>query len=473
MVNDELTSQKSSKKGLFLVIGAAIALLVSVFFVYTKISNPKSIFIKSINKEYAKFEKKLDSFLVEKKDLKSFIVSDEMNFKLDIDKSLLNDETNKMIEEINKLSIKDEIGMDLKNKKMLFTLNTLYGKDDLLNIGAYVVNEKAYFELKGLYDKYIEIPVDGFNELFEMGNSTSLSKDDLKYLLSKTKDAVINNLDSKKFKKSSAKITVNKKEIKANKITYTLTNKSFNELAVKALEDIKGDSKYIKILAKSTGLDEKEIKEELTNAIKNVKESKSEVDDDTKINISVYTKGLNNKSAGLDFEVVSEGESYKIAYYINGKEKELKLMQGKETFVSATIIDNKATIRFNAQGQELVLNVTKKEEKNKITYDYDINIAGAKLSGKVILDTIKDNKDGSGEVKVTVTASMMGIINLEVSDHLKIEYTDEIKLPDTSNSISYDELSEDDYNSIMEKLYNNEAFKSLMQGLMSYQEEMY
>lgn len=462
--------KQNNKKGLLAVIGIIVVLVGILYFAYTKLFNPKNMFIKSINKGYAEFEEKIDEYTIDNKESKPIMISNDINVKLDVDKSLIDENTKSIIDEINKINIKNEIGYDQKNKTMLLTLDALYDKEDLLNVGAYAKDEKMYFELKNLFDKYIEVPLEDYEQYFET-NSYNLDKEELKYLLSKTKDAVLNNLNSKDFKKSSEKITVNKKELKVTKITYSFSEKSASVLAKSALEDLKKDSKYIKILSKLMEMDEKEVREKIDESIKNIKTK----DLDTKkvLELSVFVKGISRENAGYELRINDEDDSYTLTYYKNKEEKEIKVNQGKESIVNATVKDDKATIKMTAEDQEVTLTIKKSEKKNVTTYNYDLEATGSKISGKLEQEKIKENKDGTGEYKTTLQASMMGLVTFEISDNIKIEYKDKIKIPDTKNSISYEELSEEDMNSITTKLYENEALMSLMQKFSSYSNTSY
>lgn len=468
-----INSEKKNKNGIVIALIILVALVAVAWFAYTKLFNTKNIFIRSINKGYAEFEDLIDESTKNQKDIKTFVMSNDMSFNLDVDKSLIDEDTKEIIDEVNKLSIKNEIGFDQKNQKMLLTLDALYSEKDLINVGAYLQDEKVYVELKNIFDKYIEIPVEEYGVMFDGTGIGNASVEDVKYILSKSKDAIINNLDGKKFKKSNATIDVDGKNVKTTKITYTFDEKSVLELSEKVVEDISKDSKYIKILAKVSGMEEKEIKDALKEAKTSIKEEikNGEFNSETEIKLSVFVKGITRKNAGYELEVNDEYDgTSKMSYYKNGKTEVFKMSQDKEDIITATSKDDKTVIKLNAEGEEIKVTITKKESGKTTNYDFTVDVNGMKINGKLTEEIIKENKDGSGESKVTVEASMMGLVKFKISDTIKLEYKDKLELPNISNSVNYEELSEEDYNKIMTKLGENETLVSLIEKFSSYSE---
>ena len=467
------TKKKKDIKLIAIIIAAVLILISGIYLGYKKFFSPKAIFIKSVNKEYKKIEKLIDSSFGFESD-KPVLVTNNLKINFDVDDSLTSDSSIKnTISEFNKLGLNSQIGIDSKNMEALVKLNALYDNKSLLNINGYLINNSVFVELKDLYDKYIEMPVETTNSISQNNslNLKDLDKEDIKYLMSKTKDAILNNLNEKDFKKSSSKVKVDGKEVRVKKISYKLSEKSLYEMANGALDSLSSDSKYIKILAKMTGAKEEEIKTGLAAAstMMGLADSK-DLDKTTIGTISIYIKGVE----GISFEI--ENEKYGnsgISYYYNKNNKVINMTNNGGTLLDANINDKKASIIINDLGEEkLKLNVTKEEkDKNKI-YNYILETADTKLKGKLVIETIKKNDDGTGEYKISSQASTMGI-DFKLASNLKIEYKDKLNIPNISNSVKYEELSEADYQKISYNLLKNNAFITLIEKFIPAEVNMY
>ena len=118
---------------------------------------------------------------------------------------------------------------------------------------------------------------------------------------------------------------------------------------------------------------------------------------------------------------------------------------------------------INVEDKKITFDISKKVNGKKTTYDYDLNISGMSVTGNIIVDMKKENKDGSYEAEVDVNANVMGLVKLNVKNTSKAVITDELKLPDLSNSINYEKLTDDDINNIKSKLYENKAIKTVIE----------
>ena len=281
--------------------------------VYILVFNkPKNIFLNSINNEYKKFDEFVDSNL---KNLKN---SDEAktisgNFTFDLDASfddgIIDEDVSALLEELNKLSIKANYGYAKENKLINYDISALYDNDSLLSVAIYGSESKLYMELKNLFDKYIEIPIDDYDVLFQDSDSNI---ENSKYIIDTIKSSILNNMKAKDFKSSNATILIGSKEIKTKKITYTLTKEVAKALMVDVIEDLNKNDKFIKSLADITNKDESEIKDELASA-KDDFEYDSDSDGES-IELSIYTHGINNSAIQYEFTINSSTDSYALVY---------------------------------------------------------------------------------------------------------------------------------------------------------------
>ena len=454
--------KKNSNGKTIAIILIVVALLAGVlYFVYTKISNPKQLFVNSINKNYEQLENLFDDTKSNTKlsDSKPSVVEESLSMKLDVDKSLIDNDTKKIIDEVNKLKVNAKVGVNPKNKEGFVNLGALYDNDSLINLGAYLKDNKAYIELKDLYNKIIEVPLDELDIDIDQAKM-NYDTEDIKYIVRTSKDAVLNSLDGKDFKKSKATIKIDGNEVKTTRISYELNQKDANELSKKALKELVKDKKYIKTLSKLSGEKEDKIKESLEETIKNLEDVK-DFDSKTTMTLNAYVKGLKNENVGFDIVAKNEDETVKLAYYKNSDVKEFSLVGGDKLSLTVKSTDKKIKVNVKAEDTELKINVDKKEEKNKTTYDYTISSQGMSITGSVIID-VKENTEDKYEAKITSSASMMGMVKATVTVDINAKTVKSLDFPSLNNSISYDKLTEEDMNNISTKLMQNKALQKLI-----------
>lgn len=461
------TKKKGSKGPIIAILLVIAALAAVVYFAYTNFSNPKKMFVKSINKGYKEVENFIDdAFKTEVN--KPMVLSNDLKLNIKMDDSLVDANTKGLIDEINKIKLETEIGYDQKNKQMLMVIGALYDNQKLVNAGAYAKDEKMYFELKDLFDKYIEVPMEDYNSYFEQ---TTVDVDDVKYVLSKTKDAFIDSLDEDNFKKSKATIKIDGKNVKTTKVTYAVSEEKASKIAKKAFSTLVKDSKYIEALATLSGTDKAEIKEAMEETIDEITEGIESGDLDTEdvLSFIVYTKGFNADAVGYEIVMESEDEEVGTISYYKGKSKdEFKLVTAGEELMSASISDTKFVVEVNSDEDTVKLEVLKKEKGKKTTYSYTLTAGGASISGDVVVEMIKENKDGSYEANISASASLMGMVEVTISGTSKAEFKDKLSLPNVTNSVKADALTETDMNTIQTNLMKNQTLVSFISKISKY-----
>lgn len=466
IIEEKAESNNKSSKGsngkTFAILGVVVlALAALLYFGYTKLFNPKQLFVNAINNNYKQLENLFDDTKNTTKlsDTKPAIVEEDLSLNLEVDDSLLDSDTKAIIDEINKLKINAKVGIDSKEKEGLVNLNALYDKSSLIDLGAYLKDNKIYFDLKDLYSKLIEVPLDEMDIELDQAKM-NYDTEDLKYIVKTTKDAYLNNLDNKDFKKSTSTLKIDGKEVKTTRISYSLNEKEATELTKKAFKELIKDSKYINTLSKVSGADKKEIKDSIQEMLDELSDNK-DFDEDTTITFNTYVKGFKHDNVGFDFVIEGKDTNTKLAYYKNADVKEISITSDDEFTLKAKITDKKIKINASADEQEVTINIDKKEEKNKKTYDYTISSQGVSLKGSVIVDVKEDSED-KYEAKITSSASMMGMAKATITVNVKAETVKSLDLPSLKDSISYDKLTEEDTNNIMNKLMQNEALQKLI-----------
>lgn len=470
-VSNELVEEinkKSSKKPI-IIIGIILVLLATIIlFGYKMLFNSKQIFLNSVNKSYKELENFIDDTISNnKKDIKTLLTTDEFSINAKLNESLVDEETQNILDEINKTKIKTQIGYDLKNKEMLFDLNSSYNNKELLNLSSYMQKQNMYLDLKKLFDKYIEIPIDNYDELFKENNDGT---EDLKYVLSTLKNSIINNLDEKEFKKQNKTIKVNGKEVKTTKISYGLSEKNTNELAKKVLTELKNNKKFISKLATLTGKEEKYLNESIEKELKEINENlKEKLDTKEEIIISTYVKGITKQNVGFELNYDDSKEKYSFTYFKEENIKELTVYNNDKKIVNMTYSNNKMVIKIE---DSVEITVEKTEEKNTKKYTYEANMSGATIKGEITNKTIKEDKNSKEaeyKIEAKLVSSGMELASLVITGKSTSDYNAELSIPEIKNKINYKNLTEEDLENIENKLMENEGLKELM--LKLYNEE--
>lgn len=478
----EVTGVTKLKKDPKIVICAVaiIVLLVGLFLGNKYLNNPKMVFLNSINKGYKEAENFLDNIIKDNNiynlvNKGNYEVEEKLNFDIDIDDSLLNENTKAIIDELNNYDFSVKAGLDRKNKEMLSNIEMLSGKDSLLDIGMYAKDEKIYVELKNLLDKMIEIPVDDYNSLFSTADQ---NLDDVKYLTSTIKDSILNNLEEKDFKSSKQKIIVNTKKIDTKKISYVLNEEKFNKLSKKVITDLKNDEKFINKISELFSVSESKIKSSLEDAIEEIDDNIEEeaFDEEAEIIFSVYTKGFNNEVVRYQIDLKDEETDITISYTKDSKNKELNVVSDEMdvlTIQSKEESSKKITTSLEvASLAKLTIDTTK--ESDKVTNKFELNIVGnekIKLNGTISsqLKEVKKDKEYVEKVSydMSLKASNVEMMNIKIDLDGKIKSVGKLNIPSTEDSVEYTDLSQEDYNNLMINLSKNEKLMKLIEKISS------
>lgn len=473
--NDDFQIKKKGNKKPFIISGILVILLaVGLYFGYKMYFNPKNIFKKSIDNGYKEIENFIDELSsnakLDNKNIKAINLKQDLSVNLKVNDMLSSDENvQSIISEINKMKLEMEVGYDLSNIKTAMTLGALYDNKSLINLGAYVNESSMYIELKDLFDKYIEIPMEDTYKEYLNNSNIKFDEDDLKYVLKASKDAFKDNLDSKTVKTSKKTIKINGKKLSTTKVSYGLSEKSANELAKNILEKLVKDDKFLKALASISDQDKNDLKDSFEEAIEEIKENlNNDLETKEEVFINFYVTGVTKKVVGYELMVKDQDtkEEVVISYYNKDDNGELNFSSGKEKLLNASFSNNNLKMTIYADEDEINLNVDKKVKDKTTTYDYKLKVEEISIEGSIIETIKKEDKNGNVEAEDEVSVKMITtgieLFNLTLKGNSEVEYKDKIELPDVSNSIKYTELTEADTNAIMVKLMENKTLVNLI-----------
>lgn len=460
------------KKGNYtiLIVVAAILLFI-IGMIYFIFNNSKNLFLSSINKEYGNIVSKINSLSLETKykDAKnsSIVEKGNISFHVDVASTLLDTNTKSLIEEINKLNGTFVTGIDYKNKKIASNIAVQYDQKEMLGFNIYGAEKNVYVDLKNMFEKYISIPVEEYDSLFE---DPSVTLDDAEYMMKSVKDAFLNSLESKDFKKSSATIKLGNKEEKVNKISYVLDSKNVNKITKKMLEQLEKDNTFIELVSKYTNKTKEQIKSTVQTA-KN-KDVITSSTNEQKVTFAVYTKGFMNEAVG--YEICEDSSKTTIRYTKEGNDIYIRFSEQDKEIAQIVWNDKNANedeISLTAGTVVLKLTVKKENEQKVIDYSLSESSSNLKAYGSLVSKITKNNSQYTGSDKLTANVDMQGVSMIKLN--LETNYTStigsEVTIPtNLSNSITMNELTDTDTQMIMQNLMQNPVFVQFMTNIQKY-----
>ena len=447
---------KTNKKGLIVTLALVAVLIIGLVVVSLICNKPKNIFLKNINNEYKKF----NSILVKNDipDINSIKSSLDFDFNISVNelfKSELSEEDIELLNEINALNFKMDMSADKEKQLFNLFMDIKYDKDSLINFNAYGKPNSVYFDLKDLYDKYIEIPVEEYATYFE---ETDANIDDVEYVIERVKDSLLNNLDSKDFSKTSEKINIDDKDIKTTKVTYTLTESKLTNILINVLKELKEDSKFMDKISILSNTSVDELKKEFDEMINQLNDELKDADTKDELLISVYTKGIMNEA--IKYSIQSDDE---VISYTNYKDvKTVEFKDSETTYLILTNVKNDdETYKTEITMDTVKIIIDSKIENNIWTNNYKLveSESMMQISGEYTYKTEEINKEEYKEdLKLTMSigASGISIINMDITAKGTTKYNEEVSLPDLSNKVLYNKLTEKDTNKILQNLMSNE-----------------
>lgn len=470
---EKIASKKKNKKLLIIEI-AIVAVAAILFGVYKFIINsPKNVFLRAINNEYKQLEKLVDS--LEIPDISSdetLITESTLNFDIIVQDGMLTEEELSLLNEINELNLTMDTQYDPKNKQLSYTMGLKYDTSDLISFGLYGKTSSFYLDLKNYFDKYIEFPVEDYESLFE---NQDQNVDDIKYVISFLKDSFLSNLEKNDFKKTKETIQIGSENVKTTKITYVFTEESTTILVSKMMEDMKNDDRFIESLASISGEDKDQIKQSINDAMDSLEKTK-ESDDNSSIDVSVYTKGIMNETVQFSM-VVRDDDCVSEIRYSNYKDvKRFSMIENDESIISVVNSNEKEDTyktTVTADTLKLVVNSSKKDNDWNHTYKLTESESTAIVSGEVTTTTkeVTKDKEYTTDTKFTAglgVAGMEDVITFEITSNSTSKIGESVTIPDVNSSVLYTSLTEEQINAIMENISNNQNLLDFINKISSY-----
>ena len=367
------------------------------YYYYHNYLNNSNHIIKNTIK---KINESLIDELNKESDFNSFKVNGLVKFDIDLGK-----ENKKIAELVNNLSIQLDSEINVKKEIASIDFNAKYLDKKPISIKTYTENNKYYFYLDNIYDKYIEISnMDELNSIKELESKTNIkiNNNDIKIMINSFSEALTKALNNTKIERKEETITINNQSIKANNYYLNLKNQEINDFFLNILNTLKDDKDYRNVIKK---VDEDNI-DELINKLKT--------------------------------NIITDNYNFNI-YLTNSLFKpELLRFQFK-------VSDLTIQIDFIDKNQISLLMSINDKKDSSIELDITHNDASYNIDYHIKYSVPSDNQE---------TFKIDGTIN--------IEKTNNIQNRDISNSIKIEDLSIEDRKKIQNALNTNETLNAIL-----------
>lgn len=423
---EENFKKRSTKK--IIIITTIIVLLVAL------IAGGVLVFLNSRNKPEKILEDKIkQAFKLvetekESEEINSGRISLELSGEINSDMAEI-----KTINPIVKaVKINSVTEFDLNKNIFNQNLSASYDGEPVVSLDALLQDERIYVYLNELYSKYIDFTDMIEEELYmEDIDLESLFKTNVEI----DTDALIKDIEQILIEEVS-KLDLEQKNVeldgdKVRKTTCELSEKDVLKLLKKLLNKL-DEYQHIE------GMEE--LIEELDDELEYVDE-----DSGNYIEISLYTKGLNNNIVKLEAKVYSYDEEVMVIEY------------NKEN-------DNKTTITAEADGAMAKVTIEKNSDtETVVSIAFNEYAEDPESEIELIKITLNEQNENEGTIRFAVNVEEVELI---LNVKYKVEKNAVIEKRDTTNSIKANEMGDSDLMELLENAQKNEILYGLITSII-------
>lgn len=455
----DVNKKKGNKTAIVLIVLLVlIALAGALYFGWKKFNNKSdNVYELAINNVYEFLSKSLKE---NKKSKFEFNIKEPYTVSLD---ATLNSNMEEL-KNFSGLRYGIDVGVDLSNEEGSVAASIDEESTNIVDLLIYFKNGNGYIKAEKIIDKIIDA---GEYDLFEeMDFSSYLNYDesklkanseDLEYILRSYKNLVVASLDKSKIVESNDNITIDSKEYKVTKSTYTVDKAVAESTTKYIINGILNDDKFLNCIVNIFGIEKADIKDSLNSALNNMDYS-----DYKTVVVNLYQDSANKIIAGSFVEDGNEILNFKNA------DKFSMIMADDDSEILIEESNDSYDLIFREANVEIInLKFYKNVEGFKL--DYVINVDSLKMNGTLGFSDFKEEKTSvSGKFDFSFNTSLMGKkINFEIDGNYSMK-TGAIQTFDTSNSVKVDSLSQEE----LMNLYNNLAGVLSRLGLEDLLESM-
>ena len=426
-MDKEQNKKQNRKVTLFacLLSFLSIGLLV---FGFTLVSSDKVVMLQSISNLSSRFNQALDSdsLLLDK-----ISSSNNVGIRLNMNTNY-QDSTSTLL--LDYLENKED-----KKSRLDFTVSK--ENEKILDLDMSLYQKNLYFFIENITPSYYYTAFNYYSLL------SSLSSSDSDKLLSLLKESVTDYIDNDSITSQKVNITYHGKSKKVNKLTYQITNKTVYDILASFIHSVQTDTSLYNNVSSYLKLSKEELDEKCNQLLTQIGKYNKTV----LYNYRVYYYGFNQivsyeledvtnkvvlKYQKDDKDILEVKKEDAVVLSINiSKNKNQYDFEGfinsdKKYDFTGNIKNNTITVFYhdNEDSYQFSLNLKENIKDNSFSYDYDINV----LLNKETVFTSKIN--------------FTYYFNEKIED---IDYT---------NNTSISDITEEDFNTILEQLKNHPLY---------------
>jgi len=312
-----------------------------------------------------------------------------------------------------------------------------------VNIYGLIKDNKAYFKLENIINKYYHVEYI-FKELLAVDNA-----EDSKYVIDILRDSIIKKLDSDYFSSDNVSLKINGKDEKVKKMSFKFTDKYIIDVSSEFAKKVKNDDKAIKILVDYNNLTKEEIIEKLDNVIKSAEKVTTSNQDFV---FNIYVKDYINS---VKYELVIDNVSIS---YSNYKDvKEFSVLEEETEYLDIKIENNKniSGILFG------MIPIKGTYENNKLDLSFNYMNIKCNLVINNEENYKEDSIDSNINIKLNINETGNEYLDLQINTKNSISKYDKINEVNIQSSTAIEEMKEEDKNTIMNKLMETKLFKQI------------
>ena len=426
-MDQEQNKKQNRKVTLFacLLSFLSIGLLV---FGFTLVSSDKVVMLQSISNLSSRFNQALDSdsLLLDK-----ISSSNNVGIRLNMNTNY-QDSTSTLL--LDYLENKED-----KKSRLDFTVSK--ENEKILDLDMSLYQKNLYFFIENITPSYYYTAFNYYSLL------SSLSSSDSDKLLSLLKESVTDYIDNDSITSQKVNITYHGKSKKVNKLTYQITNKTIYDILASFIHSVQTDTSLYNNVSSYLKLSKEELDEKCNQLLTQIgKDNKTVL-----YNYRVYYYGF-NQIVSYELEDVTN----KVVLKYQKDDKDILEVKKEDTVVlSINISKNKNQYDFEGFiNSDKKYDFTGNIKNNTITVFYHDNEDSYQFS----LTLKEDIKDNSFSYDYDINV----LLNKETVFTSKINFTyyfnEKIEDINFTNSISISDITEEDFNTILEQLKNHPLY---------------
>lgn len=430
-IKEKIPKKKKSKAGIIIFLLLVLLLTIGggIYYYFRVYTNPKVIYQRIIKNG-------ITSLTGGQEEISTLKAKTKIEANVKLNENYDQDGEDKLLDLVNNIDTTIEMQMDANERKALLKIDSNYQNEQLLNCNVLLdaKNKETYIGLKQFFNKMLKIKID--DESYDELENVLDIKETIGERIAKEKAIMLLRNELEKIikdeycSKERTKITINSKEVNADKYILKMTYEQLTNGLTTALENLKNNDEFLNCFEDKEA--EKEAIEEIINEIN------TETLENTTIYISLYKVGIKQDFARVDFEVESNGE--KLILKVEKKENGYKfeLLSNEELYFTGTIDIEKVDDNINKAHLQVDITEIGTIELN-IEYGCTINEPIDTVDTKNAVNTEDLSQEDILKAYTNLLESKLYKIVEKISEDIDL-YDDKKENPNNTTDITMSEI---------------------------------